>query len=77
MADYIAVDLGAESGRVMLATLAKNTISLEEIHRFDNTPVHQKNTLRWDVDSQFAQIKFGIAQAVRHSNDVRSIGLDT
>lgn len=46
---YIAVDLGAESGRVMLATLGAGRVSVEEIHRFPNGPVRLAGTLRWDV----------------------------
>ena len=37
--NYIAIDLGAESGRVILGTLDSERIQLEEIHRFANGPV--------------------------------------
>ena len=36
---YIAVDLGAESGRVMLGTVSADKLTLEEVHRFGNGPV--------------------------------------
>lgn len=77
MADYIAVDLGAESGRVMLVTLANDNISIKEIHRFANTTVREGNTLRWNIHEQFAQIKHGIAEAVKQGGDIKSIGVDT
>jgi len=54
---YIAVDLGAESGRVMLASLSDEKLSLQEMHRFANGPVEENGTLRWDVDRLFAEIK--------------------
>ena len=38
---YIAVDLGAESGRVMLSVVSGDKFSLEEIHRFGNGPVEE------------------------------------
>ena len=38
---YLAVDLGAESGRVMLGTLEDGRISLEELSRFSNTPIRK------------------------------------
>jgi len=37
--NYIAVDLGAESGRVMLASLGDGKLSLQQVHRFANAPV--------------------------------------
>ena len=49
MPHYLAVDLGAESGRVMLATLQDGRLALEELHRFPNTPVHLPTGLYWDL----------------------------
>jgi len=46
---YLAVDLGAESGRVMAGLWNGRKIRLEEIHRFPNGPVALGGTLRWDV----------------------------
>lgn len=43
---YIAVDLGAESGRVMLGTVSDSTLELEEIHRFGNGPIEQDGSIR-------------------------------
>jgi len=48
---YIAVDLGAESGRVMLGTVSDAELKLEEIHRFGNGPIEQAGSLRIGVDS--------------------------
>ena len=45
---YIAVDLGAESGRVMLSAVSGDKFSLEEIHRFGNGPVEENGALNWD-----------------------------
>ena len=39
MKRFLAIDLGAESGRAMLGTLANGKLALEELHRFPNTPV--------------------------------------
>ena len=55
-ADYIAVDLGAESGRVMLGRIADGRLTLEQIHRFANGPVEQAGTLRWDFDRLLSEI---------------------
>jgi len=74
---YIAVDLGAESGRVMLASLSDEKLSLQEMHRFANDPVEENGTLRWDVDRLFAEIKKGIKKALTREKKIQSIGVDT
>ena len=83
---YIAVDLGAESGRVMLSTVSDNKLQLKEIHRFANGPVKKNNSprpdsdnsLRWDFDKLFSDIKNGIAKAVKVADgQVCGIGVDS
>ncbi len=74
---YIAVDLGAESGRVMLASLRKGKISLQQVHRFANAPVEQQNSLRWDFTKIFSEIKTGIKKAFAVTSNIESIGVDT
>jgi rhamnulokinase len=59
---YIACDLGAESGRVMLGTLDAGKITLQEVHRFSNGPVRVNGTLRWDVLRIYDELKTGIAK---------------
>ncbi len=54
---YLAVDLGAESGRVMAGLWNGRKIRLEEIHRFPNGPVPLAGTLRWDVLRLWAEIQ--------------------
>ncbi len=75
---YIAVDLGAESGRVMLGTISNEKLELEEIHRFGNGPIKQDGSLRWDFDKLFSNIKDGIAKAVKAAGgQVCGIGVDS
>ena len=75
---YIAVDLGASSGRVMLGCFDSGKISLEEIHRFENGPVEENGSLRWDFQKLFGDIKTGIKKAVQKSDGkVESIGVDS
>lgn len=57
---YIACDLGAESGRVMLGTLGGGRLSLEEIHRFPNGSVAICGSLRWDVLGLFDELRTGL-----------------
>ncbi len=75
---YIAVDLGAESGRVMLGSVSDEKIKLEEVHRFPNGAVEKDGTLRWDFDNLFTQIKKGIGLAVKQAGaQVWGIGVDS
>ncbi len=75
---YIAVDLGAESGRVMLAALDAEKLSLREIHRFPNGPIQQDGSMRWDFKQLCAAIKTGIGQAARQAGgEVSGIAVDS
>lgn len=74
---YIAVDLGASSGRVMLASLEEEKISLREVHRFPNGPLEEDGSLRWDFAALFGQVAEGIGKALAIEKNVQSIGVDT
>jgi len=77
-ANYIAVDLGAESGRVMLGRVTDGKLSLEPIHRFANGPIQEQDSLRWDFDRLMTEIKTGIRLAAgKADSPVRGIGIDT
>ncbi|RLD69762.1 MAG: rhamnulokinase [Bacteroidetes bacterium] len=74
----IAVDMGAGSIRVMLATLRDNAFSLEEIHRFDNEIRVQDGRDTWDMDYISREIVSGISKAIEVSELVpESVGVDT
>src|ERR671920_1002726 len=75
-AAYLAVDLGAESGRVVLGRFDGAQVSLEEVHRFPNTPVKLPDGLHWDVMRIFGEIKDGVAKAVREKH-VEGVGVDS
>ena len=47
----LAVDLGAESGRVMAVHFDGRNLQLEELHRFPNGPVAVHGTLHWDFST--------------------------
>jgi rhamnulokinase len=75
---YLAIDLGAESGRVMAGLWNGKTIRLEEVHRFPNGPVYLGDSLRWDVVRLWAEIQSGLALAARkYGKAVVSVGADT
>jgi rhamnulokinase len=78
MADkrVVAIDLGAESGRVVAARFDGHALALDVIHRFPNVPVRAGTTLYWDALRLFHDMTEGIAAAKR-SGAVESIGIDT
>lgn len=74
---YLAIDLGAESGRAIAASLADGRLALREAHRFENHPVRLASGLHWDVLRLWREIKAGISAAVRLEPGLEGIGLDT
>lgn len=75
---YIAVDLGAESGRVMLGQVSGSKLTLTQIHRFSNGPKEQNNSICWDFDRLMTEIKAGIAEAVKIADgQISAIGVDS
>ncbi|MHA6511022.1 FGGY-family carbohydrate kinase [Tessaracoccus sp. Z1128] len=73
----IAVDLGATSGRVVLATLTEGRFSLDEVHRF-STAAHQSDDgLRLDVVALFDELQAGIGRAMEAApHGVAALGID-
>ena len=74
---YLACDIGAESGRLMLGTLDVGKLRIEEIHRFSNTPMHVNGSLHWDVPQLFHELKAGLAKAAQLKLPLASFGCDT
>lgn len=75
---YIAVDLGASSGRVMVGTLAGGKLSLKQMNRFWNGPNEINGTLYWDFVHLFRNITEGVALAQKEYGDgLASMGVDT
>jgi rhamnulokinase len=76
--NYLAVDLGAESGRAILGQFDGSRLDLKEVHRFPNTPVRLPDGLHWDALRLFSEIKYSIGAAVQEAGgQVDGIGLDT
>ena len=75
----VAVDLGASSGRVMLARYHREcrSLTLREIHRFTNGLYYQSGYATWDVDSLENAIRFGLNKVCEEGIRIDSIGIDT
>lgn len=75
---FAAVDLGAESGRVMLGSLDESKLHLKEIHRFSNGGVRVGDNLYWDVLRLWSEIKSGLQLTSQGAGGaLKSVGLDT
>jgi len=69
----LAVDLGADTGRVMAVHFDGQRLTIEEMNRFPNTPVNVSGTLHWDILRLWGDIQAGIRKAQHPA----AIGLDT
>jgi rhamnulokinase len=72
-----AVDIGAQSGRVVVGRLDGGRLAIEEVHRFPNVPVTAAGRLHWDVLDLYAQVLDGVAAAGRVAGELDSVGIDT
>ncbi len=74
--NFLAIDLGAESGRAVVGCLDGKRLSLHEVRRFRNGPVRVAGHLHWDVLRLFEEIQNGLAQAARQFGEIASLGVD-
>jgi rhamnulokinase len=74
---FAAVDLGASSGRVMVARVGADRLDLHEVHRFPNRPVRTSGTLHWDVLALYGGVLDGLRAAGRDGGRLDGIGIDS
>lgn len=75
---FLAVDLGASSGRVVAGLLDGRRLALEEVYRFDNGGVAAAGRLYWPLLTQWQQVLTGLrAAGARYGGRVVSVGVDT
>lgn len=74
---YLAIDIGASSGRHILGTLADGKMQLEEIYRFENGMKKHGEHLLWDVDSLFSEIVNGLKKCKELGKIPETLGIDT
>ncbi len=77
MKTFLAIDLGAESGRGVLVRLDGGKVAMEEIHRFPNRPVRLGGTLYWDFPFLFAEIIEAMKVCAERRVELEAIGIDT
>lgn len=74
---YLAIDIGASSGRHILGSIQNGKLVLEEIYRFRNGMDEEKDTLYWDVDRLYAEILTGMKKCKEAGKIPESAGIDT
>jgi rhamnulokinase len=74
---FLAIDLGAESGRAILGKIEER-LTLQEVHRFSNGPVRIGEHIHWDVLRLWSEIQNGLRIAAQSENtSLAGVGLDT
>ncbi|MGW5113419.1 rhamnulokinase [Nocardia sp. NPDC004123] len=70
---FAAIDLGASSGRIVHGVVTDERLTVREVHRFANEPVHLPDGLHWDITGLYRQACAGLTAA----GPVRSAGIDS
>ncbi|OOM81167.1 rhamnulokinase [Clostridium sp. BL-8] len=74
---YLAIDIGASSGRHILGSIENGKINLEEVYRFENGITKVGNEYCWNIEQLFKDIKNGIKKCKEIGKIPKSIGIDT
>ncbi|HEX4797513.1 MAG TPA: rhamnulokinase family protein [Humisphaera sp.] len=75
--NFLAFDLGAESGRAVLGTLTDSRLSLAEKHRFPNPTGRMNGHLHWNLLTQWEELKTGLRKTAHDQPLLHGIGVDT
>ena len=76
MKSVLAIDIGATSGRAILASIEGEKLNFKEVNRFSNTPIKKKGYLCWNVEELFSKILESI-QIACNQTELISVGIDT
>ncbi len=77
MSTYLAIDLGASSGRGIVGKFENKKIALTEIHRFSNGPMEKNGSLFWDLDGLLKEIKTSLRKSAEAGYKLDGIAIDT
>ena len=75
--NYLAIDIGASSGRHIVGWMENGVLRTEEVYRFPNSVRRVDGHLAWDIDSLFANVKQGIREAFAKYPVIESLSIDT
>lgn len=74
---YLAIDIGASSGRHILCSMQNGKLVLEEVYRFSNNVVKKEGHYHWDIDNLFDQIKTGLKECKKVNKIPKTMAIDT
>lgn len=74
---FAAIDLGATSGRVILATFQGENVQMEEIHRFPSPMIQMRGHFYWDLPAIYQSVLKGLKMIAERNVELQSIGIDT
>lgn len=75
--NYIAVDLGATSGRVVLSAFDGTKVEMREVARFRNPMIPMNGHLFWNLPALYYEILQGLRKVAAEHVEITSIGIDT
>ena len=75
--NYLAIDIGASSGRHIVGWMENGILRTEEVYRFPNSVRRVDGHLEWDIDSLFINVKQGIREAFAKFPEIESLSIDT
>jgi rhamnulokinase len=74
---YVACDLGAESGRVMLGTLHQGSLTISEVRRFQNLPIREQDSLLWNIPELYQQTIAGLRAVGTYEEAIESLSCNS
>jgi rhamnulokinase len=74
---YVACDLSAESGRMVLGSLNKGALMISEVRRFQNVPIKEKDSLHWDIPHLYQETLAGLRAIATYEEAVDGISFDS
>ena len=75
--NYLAIDIGASSGRHIVGWMENGVLRTEEVYRFPNSVRRVDGHLEWDIDSLLVHVKQGIREAFAKYPEIESLSIDT
>ena len=77
MKRFLAVDIGASSGRHIMGWQENGELRTEEVYRFPNGVTEKDGHLTWDIEALEAHVRAGIDEALKRFPEIESLSVDT
>lgn len=77
MRHFLAIDLGASSGRHIVGATENGVMKTKEVYRFENGVIKGGGRLCWDIERIYVEVKNGIRAAFSEFDDIESLSIDT